>query len=125
MYFIVIVLKHEVMRTFGSEFVALRNASEMIISLRYKLRMFGISIQGETTVFCDNEAVYNNVSFVESTLKKKHNSICFHRFRKCVEAGILSVHKIDSAFNLSDILTKCLPKEARVRIRERIMFCES
>ena len=31
--------------TFGSEFVALRIASDLIISLRYKLRMFGIPIQ--------------------------------------------------------------------------------
>ena len=111
--------------TFGSEFVALRVASELIISLRYKLRMFGIPVLGEANVFCDNEAVYKNVSFAESTLKKKHNSICFHRVRECVAAGILFVHKVNSAFNLSDILTKCLPREARVRIRQRIMFCET
>ena len=58
---------------FGLEFVALRIATELIISLRYKLRMFGIPIMGEANVFCDNEAVYNNSMFAESTLKKKHN----------------------------------------------------
>ena len=108
--------------TFSSEFVALRIASELIISLRYKLRMFGIPVQGEATVFCDNEAVYKNVSFSESTLKKKHNSICFHRVRECVAAGIIAVHKVDSKFNLSDILTKSLTGLLRKSIRGRIMF---
>jgi hypothetical protein len=111
--------------TFGSEFVALRVASELIISLRYKLRMFGIPIIGPTTVFCDNEAVYNNATFAESTLKKKHNSICFHRIRECVAAAILVAHKVDSKFNLSDILTKSLPGPLRKAMRERIMFIPS
>ena len=43
--------------TFGSEFVALQVASELILSLRYKLWMFGIPILGHADVFCDNEAV--------------------------------------------------------------------
>ena len=110
--------------TFGSEFVALRIASELIVSLRYKLRMFGIPVEGPANVFCDNEAVYKNTAFAESTLKKKHNSICFHRVRECVASGILIVHKVGTHFNLSDILTKSLPATQRVALRKRIMFCE-
>ena len=54
-------------------------AVEMIESLRYKLRMFGIPIEGPTNVFCDNEAVYKNTSLPESTLKnKKHHAISYH-----------------------------------------------
>ena len=108
--------------TFGSEFVALRVASELVISLRYKLRMFGIPVLGEASVFCDNEAVYKNTTFAESCLKKKHNSICFHRIRECVAAAILAVHKVDTKFNLADILTKSLPGPLRKQMRERIMF---
>ena len=54
--------------TFGAEFCAVRIATEMIESLRYKLRMFGIPIDGPANVFCDNEAVYKNTSIPESTL---------------------------------------------------------
>jgi hypothetical protein len=61
--------------TFGSEFQAIKNAVELIDSLRYKLRMFGVPIEGPTNVFCDNDAVCNNTKLPESTLKKKHNSI--------------------------------------------------
>ena len=34
------------------------NAVELVESLRYKLRMFGVPIEGPTNVFCDDEAVY-------------------------------------------------------------------
>ena len=111
--------------TFGAEFVALRIASELIISLRYKLRMFGIPILGPCNVFCDNESVYNNSGFAESQLKKKHNSICFHRVRECVAAGILVVHKVDTNYNLSDILTKSLPAAKKKELRGQIMFNSS
>ena len=43
--------------TFGAEFMALRIAMELISSLRYKLRMFGISVEEPANVFCDNKAV--------------------------------------------------------------------
>jgi hypothetical protein len=32
--------------SFGSEFVALRIAKEMLVALRYKIRMFGVPIDG-------------------------------------------------------------------------------
>ena len=48
--------------TFGSEFTAMKNVMELIAALRYKLRMFGVPIDGSTDMFCDNEAVYKNAS---------------------------------------------------------------
>ena len=40
---------------FGSEFTALKNAVDLVEVLRYKLRMFGVPIEGATNVFCDND----------------------------------------------------------------------
>ena len=94
------------------KFVVLRIASELIVPLRYKLRMFGIPFNGPAQVSCNNEAVYKNAAFAHTTLKKKHNSMCFHRVRECVASGILCVHKVDSKYNLADILTKSLSKES-------------
>ena len=107
--------------TFGSEFVALRIATEQIISLRYKLRMFGVPVQGFANVFCDNESVFKNASIAESRLTKKHNSICFHRVREAVASRILLPFKVDSKYNLSDILTKSLPPNKRIEMRRMIM----
>jgi hypothetical protein len=39
--------------TFGSEFRAMRIAVELIESLRYKLRMFGIPTEGPANTFCE------------------------------------------------------------------------
>ena len=107
--------------TFGSEFVALKTATEMIVSLRYKLRMFGIPIAGPANVFCDNEAVYKNTSNAQSQLKKKSQQICYHYCRSATAAGVTLVHKEDSETNLSDILTKSVSAPKRKALRERIM----
>ena len=48
--------------TFGSEFVALRLCKELIVALRYKLRMFGVPLDGPEDVFYDNRGVVMNAS---------------------------------------------------------------
>ena len=110
--------------TFSSEFVALKIATEMVIALRYKLRMMGIPIEGPANTFCDNEAVYKNATHSDSTLKKKHNSIAYHKVRESVAAEIIIVIKEDSGSNLADILTKSLSPNKRKYLRERIMIDE-
>jgi len=105
--------------TFGSEFVALKTAVELIEAVRYKLRMFGIPIDGPANVLCDNEAVVKNSSVPESTLKKKHNSIAYHRVREAVAAGTIRIAKESTETNLADVLTKPLAGE---RLRSLIQF---
>ena len=94
--------------TFGSEFVAMKIAVELIEGLRYKLRMMGIPLEEPTNVFCDNEAVVKNSTKPESTLKKKHNAIAYHRVREAQAAGIVRIAKEDGLTNLADIFTKLL-----------------
>jgi hypothetical protein len=95
--------------TFGSEFIAAKTAVEMVEGLRYKLRMMGVPLDGSTNVFCDNEAVVKNTTQPESTLKKKHNAIAYHRVREAQAAGTIRIAKEDGQYNLADILTKCTP----------------
>jgi hypothetical protein len=99
--------------TFGSEFVALRTAVELIIGLQYKLRMFGVPLAGPANVFCDNQSVVHNASTPESTLAKKHNAICYHCVREAAAASIVRAAKEDSKTNLADGLTKPLPRDRR------------
>jgi hypothetical protein len=94
--------------TFGSEFVALRICKEMIVALRYKLRMFGVPIDGPANVFCDNRGVVKNASIPESVLAKKHNAINYHAVREAVAAKIMRVAKEDGMTNLADLFTKIL-----------------
>jgi hypothetical protein len=94
--------------TFGAEFVALRIATELIESLRYKLRMMGVPIEGPTNVLCDNQSVVTNSTLPASTIKKKHNSICYHRVREAVAANVIRIAHIPTGQNLADMLTKPL-----------------
>ena len=100
--------------TYSSEMVALRIISEKIINLRYKLRMFGVPIDGYANVFCDYEEVYKSTSFANSTLKKKYNLVAYHKVRECTAAGILVVHKEDTGSNLADLLTKSLTGKEKI-----------
>ena len=99
--------------TFGSEFVALRVCKDLIVSMRYKLRMFGVPIDGPANVFCDNRGVVKNASVPESTLQKKHNAINYHAVREAAAAGILRVGKEDGETNFADLLTKTITGQKR------------
>ena len=87
----------------------MKNSIELIAALRYKLRMFGVPIDGSTEIFCDNEAVYKNASTPESQLRKKHHSISYHMSREAEVSGACRMAKEDTETNLSDIFTKMLP----------------
>ena len=108
--------------TFGSEFVAMRISVELVEALRYKLRMFGIPIEGPTNVFCEYEAVTKNTIFLESTLKKKHNSIAYHCSREAVAAGTIRVTKEDGKKNLADVLTKPLAQATKDFLCDIFMY---
>ena len=101
----------------------MKNAVALIESLRYKLRMFGVPIEGASNVFCDNEAVYKNTLLPESTLKKKHHSIAYHRCREAVAAGTVRVAKEGTQTNLSDLFTKLLPQPRREELLDKFTYC--
>ena len=75
--------------------------------------MFVVPVAGPTDVMCDNNSVVNNVQRAESVLSKKDLSICFHQVRVAVARYVIRVGKIESAWNLSDLSTKCLPTATR------------
>ena len=104
---------------FGSEFITMKTVVEQIKSLRYKLRMFGVPLEGPTNVFCDNEAVFKNMSQPDSTLKKKHMLICYHHCREAVACWMIRIAKEGTLTNLSDLFTKPLTHF----IRENLLDC--
>jgi len=108
--------------TFGSEFVAMRIMVELLESMRYKLIMMGVPIDGPANVFCDNQSVVTNSTVPTSTLKKKHNSIAYHHVREAVAAGVLQIAKVQSAENLADLLTKSLSGTMLKQLIQKILW---
>lgn len=94
----------------------------MIEGLRYKLRMMGIPVDGATNLFCDNESVVTSTVRPESTLKKKHNAIAYHRVREAQAANIVRVAWESTETNLADLLTKILPGPQLKRLVRRILW---
>ena len=108
--------------SYGSELVAMRICVEAIEALRYKCRAFGIPIDGPTNVFCDNQSVVFSATTPESSLKKKHNSVAYHKVREAAAAGIILVTKVMSGENLADLLTKNL-SGAKTRFFSGAILC--
>eukprot|EP00970_Alexandrium_tamarense_P000827 scaffold95_cov108-Alexandrium_tamarense.AAC.12 len=94
--------------TFGSELVCMRQARDLLVALRIKLKMFGIRILKLANVWTDNNGVMKNTSIPTSMLGKKHNSINYHVGREAVAAGVMRVAKEDTRTNPADALTKIL-----------------
>ena len=90
---------------FESELITMKTAVEKVESLQYKLRMFGVPLEGPMNMFCDNEAVFKNASIPDSTLKKKHTSIYYHRCLEAVASCTVREAKERTLTNLSDLFT--------------------
>ena len=88
----------------------------MVMSLRYKLSMFRVSVEGPTDMFCDKEGTYTNSSMPDSVLRKKHHTISYHKCQEAVAAGIFRIAKEDIETNLADISTKVLPRPRREKL---------
>ena len=107
--------------TFGSEFLALKHACEMMKGLLYKVKMLGVPIDGPTRVLCDNQSVVINGSFPESVLKKKHCSVAYHIVRETVAAGTVEIYWEETNSNLADLFTKVLPEYERNKMVQAML----
>jgi len=65
----------------------MRIAIENLLGLRYKLRMMGMEVEKCSTLLRDNISVIVYTQLPSSFIKKKHNSIEFHKAREAVAAG--------------------------------------
>jgi len=95
--------------SFGSEFMAMKHCLEYLRGLRYKLRMMGIPFVGNAYVYGDNQSVLYNESLLDSTLKKKSNSIAYHFVREGCARDEWRLAYISTHENVADLMTKPLP----------------
>ena len=100
----------------------IKNAAELIAALQYKLRMFGVPIDGFTDMLCDNEAVYKNASMPESQPRKKYHSIAYHMSRESVASGASRISKEDTETNLADLFTKLFPRPRRELLLNKFTY---
>ena len=104
--------------SFGSEFMAMKQATEYVRGLRFKLRSMGIPVQECCYIYGDNQSVLVNSSTLQSQLKKKSNSVAYHHVREGSALDEWRVTYINTNDNLADLLTKNLPAGEK-----RLKFC--
>jgi hypothetical protein len=92
--------------TYGSELVASRIATELIIEIRYMLWSLRVALDGPALMLEDNISVVSNITVPSSVLKKKHDAIAYHRVRAAIAARIMRFSYIKSEENVSDVMTK-------------------
>ena len=92
--------------SYGSEFVAAKTATEQIMYIRQTLRYLGAPITTKSFLFGDNRSVVTSATLPHSTITKNHNILVFHRVREAFAAKLMAFYWIQSAYNLSDMLSK-------------------
>lgn len=109
--------------SFGAEFTAMKQCTEYVRGLRYKLRMMGIPCEEPTYIYGDNKSVLANTSVPHSVLKKKSNSIAYHFVREgCARKEWITTY-VNTHFNPADLLTKPLPAgEKRRRFVSMLLY---
>jgi hypothetical protein len=92
--------------TYGSEFVAAKQAVEQIMALRMSLRYLGVEVHGATYLFGDNGSVVTNSSIPESPLRKRHQALAYHFTREAIAAKVVDFRHLPGTLNPADILSK-------------------
>ena len=83
-----------------------QTATEQIMDIRQTLRYLGVPIGSKSYLFGDHRSVITSATLPHSTQTKHHNILVFHRVREAIAAKIMAFYWIQSAYNLSDMLSK-------------------
>ena len=75
--------------TYGSKFMAARQAVEQIIDLHYTLHMLRVPIDRPSWLFRDNKSVVTSSTIPHSGLNKCWNALSYHKVREAVASNII------------------------------------
>ena len=108
--------------TYGSELIAARIATDLLVEWRYKARVLGLNLEHSSWMLGDNMSVVLNTTSSSSSLKKKHQACNCHRVREAIAGGFVTFGHIDSKENIADICTKPLPPVLFQNITQKCLF---
>lgn len=94
-----------------AEYRALRKTISKVSWLVWLLGDLGLPIESPVPIHCDSQAslhIAKNLIFHERT---KHIEIDCHYLRECLNSGLISLHFVPSSAQLTDIMTKALPRQ--------------
>jgi len=92
--------------TYGSELVVMKQATEYVRGLRYKLRMMSIPVDEPAFVFRHNQSVLYNTTAPKSTLKKMSHTIAYHAIQEGCTRDKWRTTYINTHLNYADLFTR-------------------
>ena len=99
--------------------MALHAASQEGTYLLNLLRELGVDI-GTFNLFSDAMSALSLSSQAMFSSRTKHTATKFYLLRESVENGVVVVNHIPTGLQVSDLLTKNLPKPTFVRLRQLV-----
>jgi hypothetical protein len=106
--------------TVEAEYVALAEATKEAMWLRGLLAELGVSIDGPTTIHCDNQGAVKLAFKPAGHGRTKHIDTRYHLVRHVVREGVVHLEYIRTEEQPADILTKSLAGPRHVELTEKI-----
>ena len=91
--------------TISSELLALKTAVEESQGIRLLLQSIGVPIKGSINIHSDSESVLKSAANPGRDLKRKHVAISYNLVQENIATQVISLWKIDTKLNPSDMLT--------------------
>ena len=70
------------------------------------MKELGVTVEGEVSVFIDNQAAQSMASNPVNHERTKHIDVAYHFVREIIQAGVIKLFYINTKNNISDLLTK-------------------
>lgn len=103
-----------------AEYIALCNATTQALWLRQVLHEIKIDYESPIRLSCDNTSAVHAAENPSHHGRMKHIDIKYHFVGESIHEHLIRRHRVQSAENVADILTKPLPRPSFVKLRNLV-----
>ena len=103
-----------------AEYYALCETAKEVVYLKKILAEFDIKTASPVNIFCDNQSTLAMLHGEKFSRTTKHMAVKFHYLKDILERQIINVSYVPTTKNISDLLTKPLPRHSIEKFRKMI-----
>lgn len=103
-----------------AEYYALHETAKEAVYLKKILKDFGIDTKTAVKIFCDSQSALSMLHGEKFSRSTKHMAVRFHYLKDLIEREIIAVSYVPTSDNISDLLTKPLPRQTIEKFRKEL-----